>query len=156
MQASTGIKWYGTHIHIIWLLSTILLFRKIYDNFWHLKYTTKQVGALFGVFTTPNHQFNRWGRLLSIGTSDNPVCQPRHPIVRVLTVSTVGALYSCGTGQSGAAPDRYCALSGAPLAAALTSACTVHVAGERWSRPLLPSRCFAGAPDNPVAHRTVR
>jgi hypothetical protein len=35
------------------------------------------------------------------------------------------ALSSSGTGQSGAAPDRYCSLSGAPLAAALTSARTV-------------------------------
>jgi hypothetical protein len=40
-------------------------------------------------------------------------------------VSTVGALSSSGTGQSGAAPDRYCSLSGALLAAALISACTV-------------------------------
>jgi hypothetical protein len=53
------------------------------------------------------------------------VRQPCHPIVRVLTVSTIGALSSCGIGQSGAALDRYCALSGAPLAAALTSARTV-------------------------------
>jgi hypothetical protein len=54
------------------------------------------------------------------------VRQPRHPTVRVLTVSTVGALSSGGTGQSGAAPDRYCSLSGAPSAAALTSARTVR------------------------------
>jgi hypothetical protein len=54
------------------------------------------------------------------------VRQPRHPTVRVLTVSTVGALSSCDTRQSGAAPDRYCALSGAPLAIALTSARTVR------------------------------
>jgi hypothetical protein len=54
------------------------------------------------------------------------VRQPRHPIVRVLAVSTVGALYSCGTGLSGAAPDRYYALSGAPLATALTSMRTVR------------------------------
>jgi hypothetical protein len=40
--------------------------------------------------------------------------------------SVSGALSSCGTGQSGAAPDRYCALSGAPLASALTSAQTVR------------------------------
>jgi hypothetical protein len=53
---------------------------------------------------------------------DSPVRQPRHPTVRVLAVSTVGALSSCGTGQSGAAPDRYCALFGVPLAAALTPA----------------------------------
>jgi hypothetical protein len=55
-----------------------------------------------------------------------PVRQPRHPTVRVRTQTTVGALSSCGTGQSGAAPDRYCSLSGAPLVAALTSARTVR------------------------------
>jgi hypothetical protein len=54
------------------------------------------------------------------------VRQPRHPIVRVLTVLTVGALSLCGTGQSGAAPDMHCSPSGAPSAAALTSARTVH------------------------------
>jgi hypothetical protein len=72
------------------------------------------------------------GWLLSMGVPDSPVrhghCpvrQPRHPTVRVRAVLTVGALSSSGTGQSGAAPDRYCSLSGAPLAAALTSARTV-------------------------------
>jgi hypothetical protein len=39
---------------------------------------------------------------------------------------TVGALSSSGTGQSGAAPDKHCSLSGAPLAAALTFARTVR------------------------------
>jgi hypothetical protein len=83
-----------------------------------------------------------------------------HPIVRVLTVSTVGALSSGGTRQSGAAPDRYCSLSGAPLVAALTSARTIlHC--SRCMQPLestvaLASRCSTGAPDSPVAHRTVR
>jgi hypothetical protein len=75
-----------------------------------------------GVFIAPNHQFNRWGRLLSMGAPDSPVCQPRHPTVRVLTVSIVGALSSCGTGQSGAAPDKHCSLFGAPSLASLTSA----------------------------------
>ena len=89
-----------------------------------------------GVFIAPNHQFNHWGRLLSMGAPDSPVRQPRHPTVRVMAVSTVGALSSCGTEQSGAAPDRYCALSGAPLATALTSARTVAFAGVRCSRPL--------------------
>jgi hypothetical protein len=37
-----------------------------------------------------------------MGAPDSPVHQPCHPTVRVLTVSTVGALSSCGTGQSGA------------------------------------------------------
>jgi hypothetical protein len=54
------------------------------------------------------------------------VRQPRHPTVRVLKILTVGALTSCRTGQSGAAPDRYCSLSGAPLMPALTFARTVH------------------------------
>jgi hypothetical protein len=48
------------------------------------------------------------------------VRQPRHPTVRVLTVSTVRALTTWGTGQSGAAPDSHCSLSDAPSGAALT------------------------------------
>jgi hypothetical protein len=72
-----------------------------------------------GIYS-PNHQFNRWGRLLSMGAPDSPVRQPRYPTVRVLTVSTVGALTSWGTGQSGAALDRHYSLSGAPSGAALT------------------------------------
>jgi hypothetical protein len=83
------------------------------------------VEVVGGIYS-PNHQFNRWGRLLSMGAPDSPVRQPRHPTVRVLTVSTVGALSSCGTGQSGAAPDRYYALSGESLAANLTSTRTVR------------------------------
>jgi hypothetical protein len=43
-----------------------------------------------------------------------------HPTVRVLMISTVGALTSWGTGQSGAAPDMHCSQSGAPSGAALT------------------------------------
>jgi hypothetical protein len=72
------------------------------------------------------------------------------PTVRVLAVSIVGALSSCGTGQSGAAPDRYCALSGAPLAVALTSAAYCSDVRALCSRPL---RCLAVAP---LVHRTVR
>jgi hypothetical protein len=53
------------------------------------------------------HQNNRWGWLLSMGAPDSPVRQPRHPTVRVLTQSTVGALSSGGTRQSGAAPDMH-------------------------------------------------
>jgi hypothetical protein len=89
-----------------------------------------------------------------MGAPDSPVRQPRHPTVRVLTVSTVGALTSCRTGQSGAAPDRCCSLSGAPLTSALTSARTVHsFADDRC----VVSRCSAwrtgqsgGTPDSPV------
>jgi hypothetical protein len=88
------------------------------------------------------------------------VRQPRHTTIRVLMVSTVGAFSSGSTGQSGAAPDRYYALSDAPLATALTFVRTfLHCSHCR--RPLEPtialaSRCSAGAPDIPVAHRTVR
>jgi hypothetical protein len=67
------------------------------------------VEVVVGVFIAPNHPFNRWGRLLSMDAPDSPVRQPRHPTVRVLTVSTVGALTSGDTGQSGApatSPNR--------------------------------------------------
>jgi hypothetical protein len=79
------------------------------------------------------------------------VHQPRHPTVRVLTVLTVGALSSCGTGQSGAAPDRYCALSGTPLA--LRSDSAAHCSSRQvllQSIVARSSRCSAGTPDSPV------
>jgi hypothetical protein len=61
---------------------------------------------LGGIYSS-NHQTNRWGGCLSMGAPDSPVRQPRHPTVRVVMVPTVGALTSCRTGQSGAAPDSY-------------------------------------------------
>jgi hypothetical protein len=88
------------------------------------------------------------------------VRQPRHPTVRVLTVSTIGALSSGGTGQSGATPDRDCSLSGAPSGGCsdFCANCPRTVAGRRplQSTIALASRCSAGAPNSPVAHRTVR
>jgi hypothetical protein len=36
-----------------------------------------------------------------MGALDNPVRQPRHPTVRVLTVSTIGALTPWAIEQSG-------------------------------------------------------
>jgi hypothetical protein len=102
--------------------------------------------VVVGGIYSPNHQNSRWGGLLSMGAPDSPVRQPRHPTVRVLTVSIVGALTSWCTGQSGAAPDSHYSLSGAPFGAALTlrelsahcSRCqpTVeidHCAGDRCS-----------------------
>jgi hypothetical protein len=71
-----------------------------------------------------------------MGAPDSPVRQPRHLTVRVLAVSTVGALTSCHTGQSGAAPDKHCSLSGAPLAPALTSAANYSSVMALCSRPL--------------------
>jgi hypothetical protein len=100
---------------------------------------------LGGIYS-PNHQTNRWGGCLSMGAPDSPVRQPHHPTVRVLTVSTVGALTSCRTGQSGAAPDRSCSLSHAPLTPALTSARTVHAfADDRCA----DSRCSAWCTGQP-------
>jgi hypothetical protein len=84
-----------------------------------------------------------------MGAPDSSVRQPCHPTVRVLTVSIVGALSSCGTGQFGAAPNMHCSLSGAPSAAALTSTRTVR-ALYRCRRPL-PWLAVA-----PLVHRTVR
>jgi hypothetical protein len=103
-------------------------------------------GGGWGVFIAPNHQFNRWGRLLSMGAPDSLVRQPRHPIVRVLTVSTVGALSSGGTGQ--------------PLFTVrcvfwrllwLYANCprTVRLSDDRWSRLL----CWLAVA--PLVHRTV-
>jgi hypothetical protein len=88
------------------------------------------------------------------------VRQPRHPTVRVLTVSTVGALTAWATGQSDVAPDSHCSLSGAPSGAALTlSELSAHC--SLVSRPLestvvLASRCSAGTPDSPVNYSGAR
>jgi hypothetical protein len=114
------------------------------------------VGGIY----SPNHQNSRWGGLLSIGAPDSPVHQPRHPTVRVLMVSTVGALTVWATGQSGVTPDSHCSLFGAPSGAAL-ALCELSTHCSRWRRPLestvvLGSRCSTVTPDSPVTHRTVR
>jgi hypothetical protein len=106
----------------------------------------------WGVFIAPTTK-------TAVGEGCYPVHEPRHPTVRVLTVSTIGALTSWGAGQSGAALDRHCSLSGAPSSAALTlRELSTHC--SRCRRPLestvaLLSRCSAGTLDSPVTHRTV-
>jgi hypothetical protein len=87
-----------------------------------------------GVFIALNHHiavgvgYCRWAhRIVRCATGHCPVCQPRHPPVRVPELLTVGVLTSCGTGQSGVAPDRHYSLSGAPLTTALTSERTIRV-----------------------------
>jgi hypothetical protein len=113
-------------------------------------------GGGCGVFIALNHQTTVEVGLLSMGAPDSSVRQPRHPAVRDRAQSTVGALSSCGTGQSGAALDRHCSLSGAPLATGLTSACTVlHCSRSQrllQSTVVRRSSCSAGAPDSLVAH----
>jgi hypothetical protein len=105
------------------------------------------------VFIALNHQFNRWGRLLLMGAPNSPVRQPRHPTVRVLTVSTIRALSSGGTGQalfivrapSGGCSDFY-------------ANCPRTVAGRRplHTTVALTSRCSAGTLDSPVNYSGAR
>jgi hypothetical protein len=89
-----------------------------------------------------------------MGAPDSPVRQPRHPTVRVLMVSAVGALTAWATGRSGVAPDSHCSLSGAPSGAALTlRELSAHC--SRCRRPLestvaLGSRCSTVTPDSLV------
>jgi hypothetical protein len=121
-------------------------------------------GGGWGVFIALNHHIAvgeavcRWAnRTVRCATEHCLVRQPRDPTIRVLTVSTIGALTSCHTGQYGAAPDRSCSLSGAPLTPALTSTRTVHVLFTLLQTTVvLVAVAPLGAPVSPVAHRTVR
>jgi hypothetical protein len=116
-----------------------------------------------GVFIALNHHIavgeavcRRAHRTVRCATGHCPVRQPRHPTVRVWALSTVGALTFGGTEQSGAAPDRHCSLSGAPLTSALTSVVNCSaVRGTMQSTVAPKSSCSAVTPDSPVAHRTV-
>jgi hypothetical protein len=123
-------------------------------------------GGGWGVFIAPTTKPTVWEavcrwahRTVRCATGHCQVRQPRHPTIRVLTVSIVGALTSWGTGQSGAAPDRYCSLSGVPSGATLTlrelSAYCSAFAGVHWSQPLYWSRCSGGTPDGPVNYSGV-
>jgi hypothetical protein len=79
------------------------------------------------------------------------VRQPRHPTVRILAQSAIGALTSGGNGQSDAAPDRSCSLSGAPLTSALTS--IAYCSAVRGTVQLTVARrnhCSAVTPDSLV------
>jgi hypothetical protein len=110
-----------------------------------------------GGMYSPQPPHSRWGGCLSMGAPDSPVRQPCHPTVRVLKILTVGALTSCHTRQSGAAPDRSCSLSGAPRTPALTSACTVHALFTLLQTTVaLLAIASLGSPDSPVAHQIVQ
>jgi hypothetical protein len=121
-------------------------------------------GGGWGVFIAPTTNSTvgeavcRWTqRTVRCAIGHCPVHQPRHLTVRVLTVPTVGALTSCHTGQSGAAPDNYCSVSSAPLTPALTSARTVHALFTLLQTTIaLLAVAPHGAPGSPVAHWTVR
>jgi hypothetical protein len=105
-----------------------------------------------------------WGGCLSMGAPDSPV---RHRTLSGAPAtspnrygSTVGALTTWPTGQSGGAPDSHYSLSGAPSGTALTlraltAHCSVHCS-------LLQTTVGAvavaphGTPNSPVLHRIVR
>jgi hypothetical protein len=127
----------------------------------------------WGVFIAPTTKMAvgeavcRWAhQTVLCATGHCPVRQPRHPTVRVLTVSTIGALIDWGTGQSDATPDSHCSLSGAPSGTALTlRALSAHCSrslytfvDDRWRS----SRCSAwytgqsgATPDSPVNYSGV-
>jgi hypothetical protein len=111
---------------------------------------------------------SRWGRLLTMGAPDSPVrhrtstvpCPvPRH-VSQPLGLGAgrpLEALSSRGTTKFGAAPDKYCSLSSAPLtlrsdSAAHCSSCQVIL----QSTVARSSRCSAGTPDCPVIFSRVR
>jgi hypothetical protein len=104
-----------------------------------------EVWWLEGIYS-PNHQNDRWWRLLSYGAPDSPVCQPRHQAVgfRPLELLTTGPPDSPMVHRT---VTVHCPVH--LLASALTSArAGVHcsVADDRWrGRSLLH-----------LAHRTVR
>jgi hypothetical protein len=107
--------------------------------------------VVVGGIYSPNHQKNRWWRLLSYGAPDSPVRQPRHPTVRVRPLE----LLTSGPPDSPVVHRTvtvHCPVR--LLAPVLTSV----LAGAHYSafivrcrRPLaLCSRYSAGAPDSPV------
>jgi hypothetical protein len=112
---------------------------------------------LGGIYS-PNHQKNRWWRLLSYGAPDSPV---RHRTLSGVPATspgrwilTVGASDNWATGQSGGAPDSHYSLSGAPSDACSDfCACSEHYSLflYRCRRPLaLGAVAPLGTPDSPV------
>jgi hypothetical protein len=82
--------------------------------------------VVVGGIYSPQPPHSHWGWLLSMGAPNIVRCASH--VTQPLGFGCcrpLEALSSSGTGQSGAAPDRYCSLSGAPLATTLTFARTV-------------------------------
>jgi hypothetical protein len=128
------------------------------------EYLDAWCGGGWGVFIALNHQMAvgegccRWAH--RIGTVGCPV---RRHVTQELGFESsrpLAPLSSCGTGQSGATPDRFCSLSGAPMTSALTLHAlffTVHMSQRLLQSTVTQvSRCSAGAPDSPVNYSGVR
>ena len=100
-------------------------------------------GGWLGVFIAPTTKVavgrgcSRWAhRIVRCTTGHCPVCQPRHPTVRVRPLE----LLTSGP------PDSHCSLSGAPFVAC----------PDFCRRPLALCSCYsAGAPDSPVNYSGV-
>jgi hypothetical protein len=125
-----------------------------------LNVKSEKLGCLewwwLGVFIAPTTKTvvgegcYRWAyRTVQCATGHCPVRQPRHPTVRVLTVSTVGALTAWATGRSGAP-------SGAALTLRELSAHYSRYRRSLESTVALGCRCSAGTPDSPVNYNGAR
>jgi hypothetical protein len=91
-----------------------------------------------------------WGWLLSMGAPDSPMRHPRHPTVRVRVRTTVGALSSCGTGQT---------LFTVRCASGVCSDFYAHCSIRRCllqSTVALVAVAPLGAPDSPVNYSGAR
>jgi hypothetical protein len=93
---------------------------------WKLQKTWMLGDVVIGGIYSPQPPTSHWGRLLAMGAPDSPVrhrtgtvgCPVRRHVTQALGFESsrpLAPLSSCGTGQSGATPDRSCSLSGAPL-----------------------------------------
>ena len=104
-----------------------------------------------GIYS-PQPPTSRWGRLLAMGTPDSPVRRHSTQPLGFWSSSPLEVLSSCGTGQSGATPDRSCSLSGASLTLHALFLC------QRLLQPTVArvSRCSTGASDSPVNYSGVR
>jgi hypothetical protein len=114
-------------------------------------------GGGWGVFIALNHH-------IAIGDG---CCRWAHRTVRCASHVTqplgfrrcrpLEALSSSGTGQSGAAPDRHCAVSGAPLTGGSALSLTVPLILQLLQATVARSSyCSAGAPDSPVNYSGAR
>jgi hypothetical protein len=114
---------------------------------------------LGGIYS-PQPPHSRWGRLLSMGAPDSPVRQPHHTTVRVRALSTVGGFClivapdSPVPHRTGTVHCPVCLCQAALLCRALLRIVPLNLQLLQ-STVVQWSRCSAGAPDSPVAHRIV-
>jgi hypothetical protein len=113
--------------------------------------------VVVGGIYSPQLPSGCWGKLLAMGAPDSPVrhrtgtvgCPVRHHVTQPLGFGSswsLAPLSSCGTGQSGAPLTMWLWLCAHCFLCQRLLQSTVGAS----------SRCSAGSPDSPVAHRTVR